>query len=88
MKETIVTLSLEDTLKEVLLKNDNGHFELYGAHVCFFRIKNSGRIQIIFPFRIFEFDYKKIAENPLEIAMKLVGHIEEMKNYGMNLCGK
>lgn len=88
MNQTKVYLSIEDALRHELLMNENGHFELYGAHVCYFKVKNSDRVQIFFPFRVFEFDDKDIADSPLRIAMKLCGYIEEMKSYGMNICGK
>lgn len=81
--ETKIYLSVEEAIRKTLLMNESGHFELYGAHVCFFKIKGADRVQVFFPFKVFEFQDKVIADDPLAVAMKLCGYIQDMKSCGI-----
>lgn len=67
---------LDDMLRKILLSNENGYFELFGANVCFFKQKDRDSVQIFFPFKIFEFTDKEIADNPKNVIIKLCGYIE------------
>jgi hypothetical protein len=83
--ESTTYMSIEDALIKTLLMNDHGYFRLYGANVCFFRSKGKDSVEIFFPFKVFEFDDKHIADNPMDVAIKLCGYIENMKSYGANM---
>ena len=72
--------SIEDLLKKSLLLSDSGYIKLSGVNVCFFKVKDADRVQVIFPFKIFEYSDNKIADNPHHVLRELLGYIIEMKD--------